>query len=145
MHQLRGTLPHSPHPGDTAGAGRVDSVPEQPLVQSTDEKPSGPLTLRVYPPTAPGADCEGSLYLDDGVSYDFKKGDYLRVQFACRLTAQGMIVTVAPRKGTFQPWWKLLEIEVYGASKPYASAMVTGLDHPGLLRSRPTSMRSIIA
>ncbi len=49
-------------------------VPEQPLVQSTDEKPQGPLTLRVYPPTAIGNDCGGSLYLDDGVSYDFKKG-----------------------------------------------------------------------
>ena len=41
-------------------------VPEQPLVQSTDEKPEGPLTLRVYPPTAPGADCEGSLIWTTG-------------------------------------------------------------------------------
>ena len=106
-------------------------VPEQPLVQSTDEKPVGPLTLRVYPPTTLGADCEGSLYLDDGVSYDFKEGDYLRVQFACRLSAQGLIVTVAPRQGDFQPWWKLLSIEVYGVTKPYAGATVTALDRPG--------------
>ena len=56
-------------------------VPEQPLVQSTDEKPQGPLTLRVYPPTAPGKDCDGSLYLDDGVSYDFQEG---------RLSARGV-------------------------------------------------------
>jgi alpha-glucosidase len=83
----------------------------------------------VYPPTTQGAGCEGSLYLDDGVSYDFKKGDYLRVQFACRLSVQGLIVTVGPRKGTFQPWWKLLAIEVYGATKPYASAAVTPIDH----------------
>ncbi len=59
-------------------------VPEQPLVQSTDEKPQGPLTLRVYPPAKPGENCAGSLYLDDGVSYDFKKGDFLRVGFACQ-------------------------------------------------------------
>jgi alpha-glucosidase len=106
-------------------------VPEQPLVQSTDEKPVGPLTLRVYPPTTLGADCEGSLYLDDGVSYDFKQGDYLREQFACRLSAQGLIVTVAPHTGDFQPWWKLLSIEVYGATKPYSGATVTALDRPG--------------
>jgi alpha-glucosidase len=106
-------------------------VPEQPLVQSTEEKPEGPLTLRVYPPTTYGAQCDGALYLDDGVSYDFKKGDFLRVKFACRLSAQGLIVTVAPREGTFEPWWKLLSIEVYGATKPYASAAVTLLDHPG--------------
>jgi alpha-glucosidase len=106
-------------------------IPEQPLVQSTEEKPQGPLTLRVYPPTAYGAQCDGALYLDDGVSYDFKKGDSLRVKFACRLSAQGLIVTVAPREGTYEPWWKLLSIEVYGATKPYASANVTLLDHPG--------------
>ncbi|WP_109484397.1 TIM-barrel domain-containing protein [Occallatibacter savannae] len=109
-------------------AGSV--IPEQPLVQSTEEQPQGPLTLRVYPPTTFGAECSGSLYLDDGISYDFKKGDFLRVNFACRLSAQGLIVTVAPREGTFQPWWKLLSIEVYGAAKPYTSASVTLLDHP---------------
>ena len=106
-------------------------VPEQPLVQSTEEKPEGPLTLRVYPPTTFGADCSGSLYLDDGVSYDFKKGNFLRVNFACRLSAQGLIVTVAPREGVFPPWWNLLSIEIYGASKPYASANLTALDHAG--------------
>jgi alpha-glucosidase len=104
-------------------------VPEQPLVQSTEEKPEGPLTLRVYPPTTFGAACEGSLYLDDGVSYDFKKGDYLRMQFACRLSPQGLIVTVAPRRGSFAPWWKLLSIEVYGATKPYGAANITALEH----------------
>ena len=65
------------------------------------------------------------------MSYDFTKGDYLRVQFACRVSPQGLIVTVAPRKGTFQPWWKLLSIEVYGATKPYAGAAVTSFDRPG--------------
>jgi len=105
-------------------------VPEQPLVQSTEEKPQGPLTLRVYPPTTMGAGCEGSLYLDDGVSYDFKKGDYLRVQFMCRLSSQGLIVTVAPRQGSFEPWWRQLSIEVYGATKPYAAASLMALGHP---------------
>lgn len=103
-------------------------VPEQPLVQSTEEKPEGPLTLRVYPPTTYGAACNGALYLDDGVTYDFKKGDYLRMQFACRLSTQGLIVTVAPREGSFESWWKLLSIEVYGATKPYAGANVITLD-----------------
>ena len=97
-------------------------VPEQPLVQSTDEKPDGPLTLRVYPPTASGENCAGSLYLDDGVSYDFRKGDFLRVGFTCKLTAHGLDVEVAPHQGSFAPWWKQLSIEIYGAAKPAASA-----------------------
>ena len=106
-------------------------VPEQPLVESTDIKPEGPLTLRVYPPTTFGAGCDGSLYLDDGVSYDFKKGDSLRLRFTCRLSAEGLIVTVAPREGSFEPWWKQLSIEVYGTTKPYSAANVTSLARPG--------------
>ena len=103
-------------------------VPEQPLVQSTDEKPQGPLTLRVYPPTAIGNDCGGTLYLDDGVSYDFKKGQFLRVKFTCRLSSQGVTVTVAPREGKFMPWWRQLSVEVYGAAKPAANATASAID-----------------
>ncbi len=106
-------------------------VPEQPLVQSTEEKPEGPLTLRVYPPTAIGNDCTGTIYLDDGVSYNFRNGDFLRNSFTCRLTAQGIIVTVAPREGTFAPWWKQLSVEVYGASKPATGATVSALNGSG--------------
>jgi alpha-glucosidase len=98
-------------------------VPEQPLVQSTEEKPVGPLTLRVYPPTA-GGDCGGSLYLDDGVSYGFEKGEFLREAYNCHKTAEGLSVTIVPREGKFAPWWKLVSIEVYGADKPAATASI---------------------
>jgi len=97
-------------------------VPEQPLVQSTDEKPQGPLTLRVYPPAQPGGECGGSLYLDDGESYAFQKGDFLRVAFTCRATDHGLTVTIDPHLGPFAPWWKQVSIEVYGASRPAAKA-----------------------
>lgn len=106
-------------------------VPEQPLVQSTDEKPMGPLTLRVYPPTVQGEDCSGSVYLDDGVSFDFRKGAYLRAKFACRVSGEGVVVTVAPREGSFTPWWRQLSVEVYGAAHPAASATVSALDGRG--------------
>ena len=105
-----------------ARAGAI--VPEEPLVQSTDETPQGPLTLRVYPPTASGNACGGSLYLDDGLTYNFKKGEFLRVQFTCKLTRQGLSVTVEPREGSFAPWWKQMSVEVYGVEKPAASATV---------------------
>jgi alpha-glucosidase len=97
-------------------------VPEQPLVQSTDEKPQGPLTLRVYPPTQPGRDCSGSLYLDDGISYAFRRGEFLRMKFTCRPTAHGLMVTLAPRQGSFAPWWQLVSIEVYGQTRSAAGA-----------------------
>jgi alpha-glucosidase len=91
------------------------------------------LTLRVYPPTGFNKDCKGSLYVDDGVSYDFEKGQFLRENFTCRLSAQGIIVAVTPPEGSFAPWWKLLSIEVYGASKPATAASVTGLNGGGAM------------
>ena len=96
-------------------------IPIQPLVQSTDEKPAGPLTLRVYPPRRAGDACEGSLYLDDGISYAYQKGEFLRLKFSCELTSNGVTVKVGPREGSFAPWWTQLSIEVYGAAKPAAS------------------------
>jgi alpha-glucosidase len=105
-----------------ARAGSI--VPEQPLVQSTDEKPQGPLTLRVYPPTLQGTECLGSLYLDDGQSYAFKKGDLLRVGFTCHSTPQGLAVSVLPHSGPFTPWWNQVSIEVYGASRPARGASI---------------------
>ena len=107
-----------------ARAGSI--IPMQPLVQSTMIKPEGPLTLRIYPPLRPGNACEGSLYLDDGVSYAYQKGDFLRLNFTCELTPTGVTLKIGPREGTFAPWWTQFSVEVYGASKPAASLTAAG-------------------
>ena len=39
-------------------------------------------------------------------------------------------MTLAPREGSFEPWWKLLSIEVYGATKPATGATVSALNGP---------------
>jgi len=86
-------------------------LPRQPLVQSTSEKPVGPLSLDVYP----GDDCTGTIYLDDGHSMGFEKGDYLRQAIRCSVAADGGVaITFAPREGRFQPWWKEIAITVHG-------------------------------
>ncbi|MFC5864550.1 TIM-barrel domain-containing protein [Acidicapsa dinghuensis] len=103
-----------------ARAGSI--IPIQPLVESTDIKPSGPLTLRVYPPARPGGECSGSLYLDDGISYAYQKGDFLRLKFSCERTATGVTVKISPREGSYTPWWTQFNVEIYGADKPAASA-----------------------
>ncbi len=102
-----------------ARAGSI--VPIQPLVQSTEEKPQGPLTLRVYPPTRTGDLCEGSLYLDDGISYAYQKGQYLREKFTCELTPTGITIKIAPREGSYPPWWTQFSVEIYGATKQATS------------------------
>ncbi len=101
-------------------------LPIQPLVQSTMIQPVGPLTLRVYPPLRPGNPCEGTLYLDDGVSYAYQKGDYLRLKFTCEIASSGVSVKISPSEGSFAPWWTQFAVEVYGATKPAASVSANG-------------------
>jgi alpha-glucosidase len=102
-------------------------VPVQPLVQSTEEKPQGPLTLRVYVPRAGASgtsDCHGSIYLDDGVSFAFQKGAFLRMDSTCAVVGDQLHIRIGAHQGSFQPWWHDLRVEVYGwhSGVPLATA-----------------------
>jgi alpha-glucosidase len=85
-------------------------VPVAPLTQSTMETPAGPLTLRVYM----GEDCKGTLYQDDGTSYEFKQGVFLRMDSTCRVDGGALHVHVGPHMGSYKAWWSKITIEVYG-------------------------------
>ena len=85
-------------------------LPMQPLVESTAETPQGPLTLRVYA----GGDCRGSLYTDDGESFAYQRGVFLRMDFTCAVTAKGIAIAISKHEGSFVPWWKNLRLEIYG-------------------------------
>jgi alpha-glucosidase len=99
-------------------------LPIAPLTQSTMEKPSGPLTLRVYV----GEDCRGTLYQDDGESYDFKQGKFLRMESTCSITGNALHVQVSPHQGSYAPWWSQITIEVYGWDASGAHAKLAGKD-----------------
>ena len=82
-------------------------IPKQPLVQSTAEKPKGPLQLEVYP----GDDCRGEIYLDDGASI---AGPSLRQQVTCTATAKGIALHFGERVGSYRPWWTSIAVTVHG-------------------------------
>jgi alpha-glucosidase len=103
-------------------------IPIQPLVQSTDEKPQGPLTLRVYAPTHSGASCRGTLYQDDGISFAFRNGAFLRMESTCERTPEGLRIHIGKHEGTFQPWWNQIRVEVYGYNS--TAAIVTANNQP---------------
>jgi alpha-glucosidase len=86
-------------------------LPVAPLVQSTNEIPKGPLTLRVYS----GPNCSGDLYQDDGKSFAFRTGAYLRLHFTCQVNPDGTFaVHIDAQQGAFVPWWKEVRIEAFG-------------------------------
>ena len=94
-------------------------LPIAPLTQSTKETPQGALTLRVYlpqgGPNESGAQpCAGSVYLDDGVTLNYKKGEFMREEFSCTASGDTVTVKAGPREGDYTPWWHALHIEVYG-------------------------------
>ncbi|WP_419804870.1 TIM-barrel domain-containing protein [Terriglobus sp.] len=101
-------------------------LPIAPLVQSTQQTPDGPLTLRVYPPalqpasgtSSPIAEpCEGEVYTDDGHTLNYQRGDYARVHFTCTTAPDGAVtVHIAAQEGKYTPWWKQFRVEVVGLS-----------------------------
>lgn len=81
-------------------------LPRQPLVQSTAETPKGRLQLAIYP----GTDCRGTLYLDDGESFAYKRGGYLRQKVRCDATS----LSFDKREGSFKPWWTGFDVVIHG-------------------------------
>jgi alpha-glucosidase len=99
-------------------------LPIAPLVQSTSERPSGPLKLRVFP----GPNCAGSLYQDDGVSFGYRRGQYLRVSFTCDSSnpTSGLIIHIGKHEGSYPTWWRQVAIEVDGLRQQPYSVTVNG-------------------
>jgi alpha-glucosidase len=106
-------------------------LPMAALTQSTSETPSGPLTLRVYA----GPDCRGSVYLDDGETLGYERGQWMRESFACERTADGLRLTVAKREGDFPAWWTRLRLEIFGWSALKGTAAVNGRETPAVLHT----------
>jgi len=74
--------------------------------------------------------CSGSLYLDDGTSYAYRQGAYLRMKFSCEVAADGFHLHIAPREGTYPAWWKEIRAEIYGWTPKQNSALVKGTTTP---------------
>ena len=101
-------------------------LPFEPLVQSTDETPSGPLELHVYP----GPRCSGSLYLDDGHTLQYQHGKFLRQNITCESDANSMRLKFHTREGNYLPWWKIIEVVLYDWPSPSAQAKFSGSTYP---------------
>lgn len=97
-------------------------LPKQPLVQSTMQRPSGALLLEIYP----GPDCHGSVYLDDGISFAYQHGDYLRQAFHCSSQGGTLTIEIGAREGRYVPWWSGYELILHGWEAGAGSATFEG-------------------
>jgi alpha-glucosidase len=101
-------------------------LPLQPLVQNTDETPNGPLELRVYP----GPQCSGSLYLDDGHTFRYQQGEFLRQTLTCESAPNFVRLKFHAREGSYTPWWKFIEVVIYDWPSAHAEAKFSSGTYP---------------
>src|ERR1700720_2828210 len=85
-------------------------IPMQPIVQNTEEKPSGPLEIKVYA----GADCQGSPSEDDGHTFAYQRGEFRRTNYSCQVSPGSPTVSATTEKTTFHPWWHAARITIFG-------------------------------
>jgi alpha-glucosidase len=97
-------------------------VPMAPLTQSTMQNPVGPLTLAIYP----GDDCHGSVYIDDGVSFAYRRGAFARIALRCEVTEHSLVLHIGTREGTFPVWWSRFAVEVHGMTEAPHVVRVNG-------------------
>ncbi|HWP98960.1 MAG TPA: glycoside hydrolase family 31 protein [Vicinamibacterales bacterium] len=71
----------------------------QPVVQHTGEMRGQPLRVTVYPAAASGT----LFYEDDGLSFEYTKGRYLRRRFAQRREGRSVVLTVGAPEGEYRP------------------------------------------
>ena len=86
---------------------------QQPVVQNVDETPKGPLDVRVYA----GPNCRGELYMDDGNTNAYLKGDNARLHFSCEVTGTSLSIETSAPEGTFRPWFTKMQFTVFGDRK----------------------------
>jgi alpha-glucosidase len=97
-------------------------IPFEPLIENTDETPNGPLELDVYP----GPDCSGSVYLDDGHTFAYRRGEFLRQSFTCQTDDHSVRLSFHAREGSYRPWWTSIEVVIYDWPSSAATAKLTG-------------------
>jgi alpha-glucosidase len=116
-------------------------LPMAPVVQSTNQTPTGSLTLRVYV----GDHCAGDLYQDDGKTYAYLHGEYLRMNFSCKRTANGLRLDVSPHEGALAAWWQGISAEIFGWTPTSGELYVNGKRDPGSLKQQANGVSLAIS
>jgi alpha-glucosidase (family GH31 glycosyl hydrolase) len=91
-------------------AGAV--IPMGPVKQYTAEKVDGPLEIWVHP----GADGAFSLYEDDGTSFDFRKGEFMRMNIAWNDRQRRLSMRLANGSKMLAPAKRNIVVRVAGES-----------------------------
>jgi alpha-glucosidase len=101
-------------------------IPMQQVVQYTDEAPINPLTLDIFP----GGDSSGSLYEDDGRTYEYQQGRFARTPFRCHASEQQIVLEIGKREGGYVPPPRAYQLKFNALDNPPKMIQVEGHDLP---------------
>ena len=90
-------------------------LPLGPDAEYTEEKPAGPIELRVYP----GTDGDFELYQDSGDSYDYERG--ARSVIPLRWSEANRTLTIGERKGRYADMAEKMQIDIVWVSNAHGA------------------------
>jgi alpha-glucosidase len=122
-----------------ARAGSI--LPIQPVIQSTNQTPQGTLTLRIYV----GDQCAGELYLDDGNTFAYQHGAFLKMKFSCERDGDGLHLVIGQHLGSYPAWWKEIHAEIYGWTPTQGRVFVQDKEVPVHMDHEAQSIGFVIA
>jgi alpha-glucosidase len=97
-----------------------------PDASHTDERPTDPLTLLVYPAEGAG---ESTLYEDAGNGFGYIEGEYARRRVSCESSEDRITVRLGERGGSFVPERGEVRLELRGIEEPQG-VLVNGEERP---------------
>jgi len=88
-------------------------LPFAPIKQYVDEPIDGPLSVVVYP----GADGAFTLYEDDGKTFDYRRGAWMRVEMKWNDAARRLTLRLAPGSRMLPPARRAIDVRVAGGKE----------------------------
>jgi alpha-glucosidase/alpha-D-xyloside xylohydrolase len=83
-------------------------LPLGPVKQHTGEKVDRPLSLSIYP----GADASFLLYEDDGVSFNYRRGEWMGIEMRWNDARRVLTLRLAPGSRMLQPMRRDIEVKL---------------------------------
>jgi alpha-glucosidase (family GH31 glycosyl hydrolase) len=88
-------------------------LPFGPVKQYVNERVAGPLSIAVYP----GRDGKFLLYEDDGISFNYRKGDWMGLELKWNETQRALAIRLAPGSRLRPPLRRSMEVKLGDLSK----------------------------
>jgi len=85
-------------------------IPMQQVMQYSDEEPINPLTVDIYPAYF----STFTFYEDDGISFNYKKGEFRKVFFKCQETDLAIDFSIGAPEGSYVPPKRSIVLKVNG-------------------------------